>query len=134
MDDPETVVPRAPAPIRWLWIAFGLFSVGAGLVGVVLPLVPTTPFLLLAAYAFARSSPRLHAWLMGHKRFGPMIRNWNEHGAINKPTKIVSVSVMAAMPPLSLVLGAPTWTVAAQVVVLSLSAAFILTRPSGPRT
>lgn len=130
----ETATPRPPAPIRWLWIAFGLSCVGAGIIGVALPLVPTTPFLLLAAFAFARSSPRLHAWLMGHKRFGPLIRNWNEHGAISRRTKLISVGVMAAMPALSAALGAPVWTIAVQVLVLSVSAAFILTRPSGPES
>ncbi|MEL6567224.1 MAG: YbaN family protein [Pseudomonadota bacterium] len=124
--------PRPSAPVRWLWIAFGLTCVGAGLVGVALPLVPTTPFLLLAAFAFARSSPRLHAWLLGHKRFGPLIRNWNEHGAISRKTKWVSVSVMAAMPVLSVVLGAPLWAIGVQILVLSASAGFILSRPSGP--
>ncbi|MEM1106595.1 MAG: YbaN family protein [Pseudomonadota bacterium] len=128
---PERRAP--PAPIRWLWIAFGFVCVGAGVLGAVLPLLPTTPFLLLATFAFARSSPRLHAWLVNHKRFGPLIRNWNEHGAIGRRTKIVSVSVMVAMPPLSLALGAPLWTVALQAGILSLSALFILTRPEGPK-
>ncbi|MEL6754230.1 MAG: YbaN family protein [Pseudomonadota bacterium] len=129
----EREVRRPPAPVRWLWIAFGMASVGAAIIGIALPLVPTTPFLLLAAFAFARSSPRLHAWLLGHKRFGPLITNWNEHGAISRRTKLVSVSVMAAMPALSVALEAPLWTVGVQILVLSASAAFILTRPSGPR-
>ena len=116
-----------------LWIAFGLACVGAAIVGVALPLVPTTPFLLLAAFAFARSSPRLHAWLLGHKRFGPLITNWREHGAISPRTKLVSVGVMAAMPPLSFGLGAPLWTVLLQAAILLGSATFILTRPNGPK-
>lgn len=124
---------QPPALFRGLWIAFGLACVGLAIVGVALPLVPTTPFLLLAAFAFARSSPRLHAWLIGHKRFGPLIRNWREHGAISPRTKAVSVGVMAAMPPLSLGFGAPVWTVVLQAVILAGSASFILTRPNGPR-
>lgn len=128
-----TPSPSAPAPVRWLWITFGGLCVALAFVGVALPLVPTTPFLLVAAFAFARSSPRLHAWIMGHKRFGPMIRNWNEHGAISRPTKIVSLTVMAAMPPLSWYFGAPLWTVITQAVILSASGLFIITRPSGPR-
>ncbi|MEO0465737.1 MAG: YbaN family protein, partial [Pseudomonadota bacterium] len=115
------------------WITFGGVCVALAFAGVALPLLPTTPFLLLAAFAFARSSPRLHAWIMGHKRFGPLITNWNEHGAISTPTKLVSLSVMAVMPPLSWLLGAPMWTVITQAVILSASGLFIATRPSGPR-
>ena len=124
---------HTPAPIRWLWIAFGGLCVGLAFLGVALPLLPTTPFLLLAAFAFAKSSPRLHTWLITHKRFGPMIKNWNDHGAISRPTKIVSLAVMAAMPPLSWAFGAPMWTVVTQAAILSLSGLFIATRPSGPK-
>lgn len=124
---------QTPAPIRWLWIAFGGLCVALAFIGIALPLVPTTPFLLLAAFAFAKSSPRLHAWIMGHKRFGPMITNWNDHGAISRPTKVISLSVMAVMPPLSWSFGAPMWTVVTQIVILSLSGLFIATRPSGPK-
>lgn len=119
--------------MQWLWIGFGALCVGLAILGAALPLLPTTPFLLLAAFAFARSSPRLHAWLLAHKRFGPLIHNWNEHGAISQRTKIVSVGIMALMPPASLYIGAPGWTVVLQIVILSASAAFILTRPSGPK-
>lgn len=124
---------QPPALFRGLWIAFGLACVGLAVVGVALPLVPTTPFLLLAAFAFARSSPRLHAWLLGHKRFGPLITNWRDHGAISARTKAVSVGMMAAMPPLSFGLGAPPWTVILQALILAGSATFILTRPNGPK-
>ena len=123
-----------PNPLfRAVWLAFGGVCVALATAGAVLPLLPTTPFLLLAAFAFARSSPRLHAWIMGHKRFGPLIRDWHEHGAISRRTKQVSVGVMAAMPLLSFGLGAPLWTIAVQAVVLSCSAAFILSRPNAPR-
>lgn len=123
-----------PNPLfRAVWLAFGGVCVALAMAGAVLPLLPTTPFLLLAAFAFARSSPRLHAWLLGHKRFGPLIADWRDHGAISRRTKQVSLAVMAAMPVLSYSLGAPLWTIAVQAVVLSCSAAFILSRPDAPR-
>ncbi len=122
----------ARGPLRLLWLAGGLIAVGLAIIGAILPLVPTTPFLLVAAYAFARSSPRLHAWLLSHRHFGPLIRNWRDHGAIGRRTKYLSIAVMAAMPPLSLALGAPAPAIAVQIPVLIAAGAFILTRPTGP--
>lgn len=74
--------------------AVGLVAVGLGLLGMFLPLLPTTPFLLLAAALFFRSSPRLYAWLLGHRTLGPYIRNFREHKAIPLHTKVVSVSLV----------------------------------------
>ena len=71
--------------MRTLWLAVGLFFLGIGFLGVALPVVPTTPFLLLAAGSFAKSSPRLHGWLLAHPLFGPPIRNWEDNGAISRP-------------------------------------------------
>ena len=59
-----------------LWLLAGLMSVAIGAVGLVVPLLPTTPFLLVAAFAFARSSERLDRWLREHRSFGPLIDNW----------------------------------------------------------
>ncbi len=61
---------------RVLFDALGWLALGLAAVGVLLPLVPATPFLLLASACFVRSSPRLHAWLMGHPRFGPYLVQW----------------------------------------------------------
>ena len=71
----------------------GLVAVGLGLMGMFLPLLPTTPFLLLAAALFFRSSPRLYAWLLGHRTLGPYIRNFREHKALPLRVKILSVSL-----------------------------------------
>jgi uncharacterized membrane protein YbaN (DUF454 family) len=106
---------------------------GLGIAGIVLPLVPTTPFLLLAAFAFARSSPRLHDWLLAHPRLGPPINDWRTHRAISRRAKGLAVGAMAAALGLSIATGLPVWLVAVQAVVLALVAAFILTRPDGPR-
>ncbi|MBM3789437.1 MAG: DUF454 domain-containing protein [Acidobacteria bacterium] len=70
-----------------LLMAAGILSVGLAAAGIVLPLLPTTPFLLLAAACFLRSSDRLHRWLITHRWFGPYIRNYREHGAVTRRAK-----------------------------------------------
>ena len=117
---------------RALWLAVGFLATGCGIAGVVLPLVPTTPFLLLAAFAFARSSPRLHDWLVNHPRFGPPIADWQAHGAISRRTKLVAAAVMIATLALSVATGVGTEIVVVQVLVLGAVAAFIFTRPDAP--
>nr|WP_229034945.1 YbaN family protein [Alistipes putredinis] len=72
----------------------GSFFLGLGIVGVFVPLLPTTPFLLLAAALYVRSSPRLYAWLLNQKHLGPYIRNFRENRAIPLQAKIVSVSLI----------------------------------------
>jgi uncharacterized membrane protein YbaN (DUF454 family) len=94
-------------------------------------LLPTTPFLLVAAFAFARSSPRLAAWLDAHPQFGPLIRNWRDHGAISRRAKMTAMVVILLTPALSLALGFAGWIIAVQLCVLTVVTAFILTRPHG---
>lgn len=114
---------------RPFWIAAGLLALGLGALGAVLPLLPTTPFILLAAFCFARSSPRLHDWLVGHRIFGPLIGNWEREGAISRRVKIIAVATMAVTPVITLLIGAPLWALLAQIAVLACAAAFVLTRP-----
>lgn len=118
---------------RLLWLSLGITATGCGIAGIVLPLVPTTPFLLLAAFAFARSSPRLHDWLVNHPRLGPPIADWRAHGAISRRAKGMAMAFMLAALALSVALGVKTWVVVVQAVVLVAVATFILTRPDTPR-
>ena len=115
---------------RVFWLIGGLVSLGLGIIGAVLPLLPTTPFVLLAAFCFARSSPRLQLWLERHRVFGPMIANWRRYGAISVRTKIYSLGTMAASPFLTWALDAPLWALIAQIVTLMAAATFVATRPS----
>ncbi len=119
-------------PVRLLWLTVGLLSTGSGIAGMVLPLVPTTPFLLLGAYAFARSSPRLHEWLVTHPRFGRLIADWRAHRAIGARSKIVSMVVIVAAFVLSVALGVDAWVLALQAVVLTAVGTFVVTRPLPP--
>ena len=113
-------------------ILLGLISLGLGVLGVFVPLLPTTPFFLVSVFAFANSNERLHNWLLDHNVFGPFIANWREHGAISRPTKIVSVLSMIAIVLLSIAMDAPTYVVVIQVVTLSACAIFVVSRPTPP--
>lgn len=117
---------------RLSWLLVGLAALALGALGVALPLLPTTPFVLVAAFAFARSSERLHDWLVNHDVFGALIRNWQRYGAISRRAKIASVASMAAVLAISLALAAPVYVMVVQLVVLSASATFILSRPEPP--
>ncbi|MGE0350757.1 YbaN family protein [Hydrogenophaga sp.] len=83
-----------------LWLA-GSVSLALGLVGVVLPGLPTTPFVLLAAACYAKASPRLHGWLLQHRWMGPMIRDWETHRSLTRRTKTVALASMVLMVGLS---------------------------------
>ena len=115
--------------MRFLYAALGLLSLAFGVIGIVLPLLPTVPFLLLAAFFFANSSERLHSWLISHRVFGPMIMDWNERGAIRPAAKKAATVSIAAVLLLSLVLGAPSHVILIQMVVLTAVLTFIWTRP-----
>ena len=80
--------------LRWLLILVGLAAVGIGTVGIFVPLLPTTPFYLLAAACFFRSSDRLYRWLIGNKWCGPYIRNYREHRAIPRHAKIIGLVLL----------------------------------------
>lgn len=117
---------------RLTWLFVGCLSLSLGALGVALPLLPTTPFILVAAFAFSRSSNRLHNWLVNHDVFGSLIDNWQRYGAISKRAKAVSVASMVVLLAISLAMAGPTVAVILQTVVLGAAALFILTRPAPP--
>lgn len=80
---------------RILLKILGLFFVGLAILGVVLPVLPTTPFLLVAAGCFAKSSPRLHQKLLDNKTFGPLINDWQKYKTIPKKAKRMALLTMA---------------------------------------
>jgi uncharacterized protein len=95
---------------RGAFLAAGWFFVGLALLGVVLPVLPATPFLLLAAACFARSSPRFHRWLLEHRSFGPLVREWQEHHSIPYRTKLFAIGLMAVSIAVSIVFFVrPAW-------------------------
>ncbi|NEY91326.1 YbaN family protein [Tabrizicola oligotrophica] len=118
--------------MRYVWISLGLLALALGTAGLALPLLPTTPFMLLAAAAFAKSSPRLHDWLLGHRVFGPTIRDWRDYRAISPKAKRMALTAMTAALGLSLLLGLDWKILALQAGVLGVMGSWIWTRPDGP--
>lgn len=112
-----------------MWILCGGLALAAGVIGLALPLVPTVPFLLLAAFCFARSSRRLHDWLVTHPTFGPPIEDWNRRGAIRRRTKWVSTASILTALALSLAFGVRPEILSIQAVTLLGVTVFIWTRP-----
>jgi uncharacterized membrane protein YbaN (DUF454 family) len=112
------------------WRLAGLVSLGLGLIGIILPLLPTTPFLLLAAFCFGRGSERLQRWLVEHPRLGPPIRNWQKNRAISRKAKRLAAIAMVLVVGASIALKAPIPLLITQIVVLALVGAFVFTRPS----
>ena len=74
-----------------MWRGIGWIFVGLALIGIVIPIMPTVPFLLVAAYCFQRGSPQLHRWLREHPRLGPSLRDWEEYRVIRLQTKLVAL-------------------------------------------
>ena len=84
------------SPKRIFYIGVGFLAVALGVVGIFLPMVPTTPFLLVAAWAFSRGSQRFHDWLLNHPWFGPPVKNWRERGAIRLNAKMAASLLILA--------------------------------------
>ena len=116
--------------MRPIWFTAGLLSLVLGIAGMALPLLPTTPFLILAAFLFSRSSPRFEAWLVDHRTFGPAIRDWRDNRAISTRAKKAATVAIAAAFALSVVMALPSWVLAVQAITLSGVLAFIWTRNS----
>lgn len=111
--------------------AFGCLCVGLGCVGAVLPVLPTTPFLLLALWAFARSSPRFHGWLLNHPRLGPFIVDWERDRVIPVRAKVLACTAMCASLIWVVGFSAAPWpAILAMAAVMAYGAWFILSRPS----
>ncbi|MBX6370087.1 MAG: YbaN family protein [Rhodospirillales bacterium] len=113
---------------RPILIATGYVSLGLGIAGVFLPLLPTTPFVLVAAWCFARSSPRLHAALLANKRLGPPLRVWQEERAISRRGKIAALGSLGASLGILSVVVEPG-LVALAAVPMGAVAAYVATRP-----
>lgn len=114
-------------------LTLGHFFLALGIIGAFLPVLPTTPFLLLAAYFYSKSSEKIHSWLMNHKYLGPSLKDWHERGVIGIKSKWIATIMLGLVigwriPTLDISLAIKIFASTVLVGVL----VFIWTRPSGP--
>jgi uncharacterized membrane protein YbaN (DUF454 family) len=125
--------PVPPIPCKamhYLMLALGLICTALGIVGIILPVMPGTVFLLIAVWAFSRSSEKLHLWLFYHPRFGQTIRAWHQYRAIPLRAKVLAVTMMAASFTYVAVMLNQNWLVPVLVgAILAPVAIWIATRP-----
>jgi uncharacterized protein len=109
------------APLQhFLWVAAGTLFVVLGVLGIFLPLLPTTPFLLLAAYCYARSSPRMLHWLLTNRWFGAYIRNYREGRGIPLREKIIALTTLWLTIGYTALYAVPIWWVRLLLLVIAL--------------
>jgi uncharacterized protein len=118
-----------PGALRAVWFGVGAIALVLGVFGAVLPVLPTTPFVILAAFAFGKSSPQLQALLENSRLFGPVIADWRENGAIATRYKVIAIAMMVCVFGVSFVLSVPLWVLIVQAVCLTGAGMFILSRP-----
>ncbi|WP_444465049.1 YbaN family protein [Rhodobacter capsulatus] len=117
--------------VRAVFASLGLLFCAVAFIGIFLPVLPTVPFLILAAGFFARSSERLEDWLLSHRAFGPMLRDWRARGAIPKRGKAMAVAGSALGLTLFVVLRhPPLWQAAAVLALMATGVGYVLTRPT----
>ncbi len=119
--------------IRQSYFLLGWLFFALGIVGVALPVMPTTPFMLLALWAFSKSSPRFHQWLYTHALFGPSLQQWQHHRVVPPGIKLMAISFMLmSMVYLLVYSPLPDWVTIVTGIVMSATAIFLLSKPSYP--
>ncbi|MDF1523139.1 MAG: YbaN family protein [Trueperaceae bacterium] len=129
----ELRIQRNPV-LRSTYLVLGVVCVAFGAIGVVVPGWPTTVWILVATYFFARSSPRFYNWLMNHRVFGPLIRDWRDGKGLSARAKGLAVTTIVLSIGTSIVLIPPVWAKPLLVVVAVTLCTYLLTLPTKPRT
>lgn len=130
-ENPARPARRLCGPARGALLALGFVCTGLGIAGIILPGLPGTVFLLIAVWAFSRSSERFHLWLYEHPRFGRTIRAWHTHRVIPVKAKIAAVTTMTATAIGLVLIADGDWRMPAIAGgTMALVALWIVTRPS----
>ena len=114
---------------RWAWLALAYAALALGIIGIAVPGLPTTPFILLAAFAAARGSRRMHDGLLAHPVFGPMISAWEREGAISRRAKWTATIAMAACAVVMFVVASKVWLAAFGTATMAIVAVWMWSRP-----
>ncbi|BDD83770.1 inner membrane protein [Tsukamurella pulmonis] len=115
--------------LKWMWWLLAYIALGLGIIGVIVPLMPTTVFILIAAYCAARGSDTLHRKLLEHRIFGPMILDWQRTGAVSRKAKYMAIGSMAVCAVI-LFLATPKWWIAAiGTTIMAIVAIWLWSRP-----
>jgi len=118
-------------PVRFVYGGLGFLFLGLGIVGVFVPLLPTTINLILAAFFFFRSNERMYRWMIGHPRFGPALRDYRAGLGIPRKAKVWAVCAIAATFSVTIFLAVDSAVGIAVMVAIALAiCAYILTRPT----
>ncbi len=131
---PTDLPPLRPLsrPVRWLLKALAVVSLALGIIGAFLPIMPTVPFILLAAWAAARSSPRLSNWLESHPRMGPHIRDWRRGGVGRRSAKWTATVMMAGGAVTMLFFVRPLWVPLTAIATMASVGTWLWLRPEHP--
>ena len=108
-------------------------SLALGIIGIALPVMPTVPFILLAAYAASRGSQRLHDWLLAHPFMGPMIRDWHENGEVSRNSKWLATTMMAGTAVMLFLFSPRLWLAISVSTMMALVATWLWLRPEPPK-
>ena len=119
-------------PLRLLLLALSVLSLATGIVGIFVPGLPTTVFVLIAGWAAARSSPRLHGWLWRHRIFGPMLQNWAEGGYMSRRAKWSATAMMLVCALVLILSRAPAWAKITANACMGLVLIWLWLRPLPP--
>ena len=117
---------------RWLYLFFGWLSFVVGIIGLFVPLLPTTPFMIVSAYCFSKSSERCRRWLLSLPHIGIAVQNWEKSRAISRKAKtLATVLIVGGCSASALILRLPWLAILALFATIALVLAFIWTRPDG---
>lgn len=118
--------------MRWAWWLLAYVSLGVGIVGIFVPGLPTTVFVLISAWAASHGSERLHRWLLGHPRFGPVIRDWQAHGAVSRKGKWMASLTMLACALITLWCVPLAWVKWTSISIMACVCLWLWLRPLPP--
>lgn len=115
--------------MRWFWWLLAYTSLALGLIGIVVPGLPTVPFVLLSAFAATRGSQRLHVWLLAHRRFGPVIVDWQSQGAVSRRAKWLATIMMTLCAGIMFLTAPQVWMAATGTAAMLIVATWLWRRP-----